>query len=78
MACNWNGLIVQWGYITAQATNVQNKFCIDFSNKCVSMFICSIRTSSTDNGYDYVNSVTKTGFKCLVSNIPFYWIAIGY
>lgn len=73
-----NGLIVQWGYITAQAANVQNKFNIDFPNKCVSIFICSIRTSYSENSYDHVNSVTENGFKCLVINVPFFWIAIGY
>ena len=71
-------MLIQWGYITSQASNVQNYFHTSFPTKCVSMFICSIRTSSTDSGYDYVNSVTQNGFKCLVSNVPFYWLAIGF
>ena len=37
-----------------------------------------LRTSSADNRYDHVNSVTQNGFKCLVSNVPFYWLAIGF
>lgn len=73
-----NGLLIQWGYITSQASNVQNYFHTSFPTKCVSMFICSIRTSTADNSYDHVNSVTQNGFKCLVNNIPFYWLAIGF
>lgn len=73
-----NGLIEQCGYITSQASNVQNYFPISFVSKPFSMSICSIRTSTPENSYDHVNSVTQNGFKCLVYNVPFYWLAIGY
>ena len=52
-----NGLLIQWGYIASQAGNVQNYFYPTFSTKCVSMFICSIRTSSADNSQRMLNAL---------------------
>lgn len=73
-----NGLIEQWGCIASQASNVQNYFPISFVSKPFSMSICSIRTSTPEDSYDHVNSVTQNGFKCLVRDISFYWFAIGF
>lgn len=73
-----NGLIEQCGYIASQQSNVQNYFPISFVSKPISMSICSTRTSSAEESYDHVNSVTQNGFKCLVRDIPFYWFAIGF
>ena len=73
-----NGLIEQGGLVSSQASNVQNHFPISFVSKPFSMSICSIRTSTAENSYDHVNSVTQNGFNCLVHSIPFYYFAIGF
>lgn len=93
MACNWNGLIVQWGRYVGEIgddVRVNIQFPMAFStmgNVIISAFDTdNSGTKSTfiileSNSPDGKTSVIKTGFRvCNASNTitGFFWFAIGY
>lgn len=80
-----NGLIMQWGYVSATAPGAfRVTYPKPFPHMTSSVVCSTIRSFSGDRGYNHVWNISRTGFTALLDAHPAagskggYWFAIGY
>ena len=77
-------VIIQWGFASGSSSVFSVTFPISFPNACLSVVCSSKRTTPGEQGFNYVNNITTTGFTITLewshpdSGYKGYWIAIGY